>query len=159
MVSAINATGIGNAWGQIKKSLDTVVQTVTPPATSTTPTPTPTPAPVASTPTPPIAPSAPVIIASPAPSEPLTYSAPSSGPRQATAKAADPAPTASLSDRLSDAGYYASSEAAAVADPAATAQTTSDGDSLTQAQLIAQAAYAIVARAGTDNRMSLIQDG
>ncbi|MGW8202696.1 hypothetical protein ACWGM0_09120 [Sphingomonas bisphenolicum] len=157
MVSAINATGIGNAWGQIKKSLDPVVQTVTLPAPSTTPTPTPAPTPTASPP--PVASAPPTVIASPAPSEPLTYSAPSSGPRQVTAAAADPTPTAGLSDRLSDAGYYASPEAAAVADPAATAQTATDGASLTQAQLIAQAAYAIVARAGTDNRMSLIQDG
>lgn len=147
MVSAINATGIGNAWGQIKKSLDTVAQAATPPA----PTPSPN---TPDAPTSPEAPTPPTVVANPAPSEPLTYSAPSSGPRQMTA-VADPAPTAGLSDRLSDAGYYAS----AVADPAATAQTATDSASLTQAQLIAQAAYAIVARAGTDNRMSLIQDG
>lgn len=159
MVGIINATGASSAWGQIKKTLETVVGTVTPPATSTTPTPAPTPTPtpapvesVVSTPTPQS------VVATPTAPEPLTYSAPSSGPRQMTATTAAPTPDATLTDRLSDAGYYAFPEAAA--DPVATAQISQeDKASLTQAQLIAQAAYAIVARAGADDRMSLIQDG
>lgn len=165
MVSAINPTGIGTAWGQIKKTLDTVVTTVTPTTSAPTPTPTPSPSPAPIAPviaTPPVVTPEPSVAATPlvtsTPPEPLTYSAPSSGPRQVTTAA--PAPGATLADRLSDAGYYASPQAATVADPVATAQQQQeDSTSLTQAQLIAQAAYAIVARAGTDDRMSLIQDG
>jgi hypothetical protein len=172
MIGAIG-NGLGNAWGQIKKTTETTVGTVAATAAaaavaatqSSTPTPTPTPSATEPTPstTAPVttapATSNPVIITAPTTIEPLTYSAPSTGPRQVTASTvSDTSLRATLGDRLAESNYYASPQASAVADPIASAQREKDGAALTQAQVIAQAAYSIVARAGVDDRMSLIRD-
>lgn len=85
---------------------------------------------------------------------PLTYSASTPAPRSQPVAA----PETTLDTQLSDAGYYASPAASAVADPVAPAQQE-DAAALSQAQVIAQAAYALVARAGEDHRLSLIQQG
>lgn len=157
MIGAIG-NGLGNAWGQIKKTTETTVEAVAAAAAaqSSTPTPAPTPTPGATEPTAPT--SSPVVILTPTTNEPLTYTA-STGPRQVTASTASETPVrATLSDRLAESSYYASPQASAVADPIASAQREKDGAALTQAQIIAQAAYSIVARAGVDDRMSLIKD-
>ncbi|WP_420144881.1 hypothetical protein [Sphingobium sp.] len=160
--------GIGNGLGQIKKAWEEAAAQASAPAAQTPPPAqpvvTPAPEPTASTPAPsaPVssAPSQSVIISTPAPSEPLTYAAPSSGPRQMSATPATATPVRqSLSERLADSSYYASPQASAVADPVASAQREKDGAALSQAQIIAQAAYGIVARAGVDDRLSLIQNG
>jgi hypothetical protein len=156
MIGAIG-NGLGNAWGQIKKVTDTTVQAVAAAAgQNSTPTPAPTATPGATEPTAPA--TSPVIISAPVASEPLTYTA-STGPRQVTASSASETPVrTTLSERLAETSYYASPAASAVADPIASAQREKDGAALTQAQVIAQAAYSIVARAGVDDRMTLIRD-
>ena len=174
MIGAIG--GSGNGWGQFKKAMEELAEKVrqahqsdanaTPKVTEPSPPPTTTPVaaiePVAS-----IEPAsqpvtvAPVIASetavisdavnlSTSPSSslaPLTYSAPRSA-----------APETTLRQHLSDAGYYASPAAASVPDPVAPAQQQDDA-ALTQAQVIAQAAYTLVAQAGEDHRLSLIQQG
>lgn len=153
MVGAIGS-GLGNAWGQIKKATENTVEAAA--AENSTPTPAPTPTADASETTAPTTSSA--VISYPTVSEPLTYKA-STGPRQVTASTASETPVrTSLSERLAESSYYASPQASAVADPIASAQREKDGAALTQAQIIAQAAYSIVARAGVDDRMSLIKD-
>lgn len=158
MIGAIG-NGLGNAWGQIKKTTENTVGAVaaTTPTQSSTTTPAPTPTPEATEPAP--STTSAVVITAPTTTEPLTYSAPSTGPRQVTASTASQTPVrATLGDRLAETNYYASPQASAVADPIASAQREKDGAALTQAQVIAQAAYSIVARAGVDDRMSLIRD-
>ena len=82
----------------------------------------------------------------------LTYSAPAARPAAVT-----PAePRTSLAGRLADADYYASPAAASIADPVAIA-AQQDSPSLTVAQVIAQAAYGLVARASEPNQLDLIQ--
>lgn len=143
MVNAVG--GAGNAWGQIKKVVDPIVAPTAPPP--------PPPEPAASQPDPtPLAPLAPQITQTPSqPTQPLTYSA---GPRQADA--APVAPRATLDARLTAAGYYPVA-ASPVADPVT--QALEGRDAQTQSQVIAQAAYAMVARAETSNREDLIQQG
>lgn len=146
MVSVIN--GPGNAWGQIKKALETVTTPVT---NIVTPAPTPSepaPAPAPAAETPPPAPAA--------PAAPLTYAAPSAGRPQLNPP---PTPQSTLAQRLTEGGfYYSGPESAAVADPVATAQQV-DGDALSRAQIVAQAAYSLVASAREDDRLTLIQKG
>lgn len=155
MIGAIG-NGLGNAWGQIKKVTETTVEAVAAAAASQNNAPAPTPTPTATEPTAPT--TSPVVISAPVASEPLIYTA-STGPRQVTASAASETPVrTSLSERLAASSYYASPAASAVADPIASAQREKDGAALTQAQIIAQAAYSIVARAGVDDRMTLIKD-
>lgn len=157
MIGAIG-NGLGNAWGQIKKATETTVEAAAAAAAAqnSTPSPAPTPTADASETTAPT--TSPVVISAPNVSEPLTYTA-SAGPRQVTASTASETPVrTSLSERLAESSYYASPQASAVADPVASAQREKDGAALTQAQIIAQAAYSIVARAGVDDRMSLIKD-
>ncbi|MEK7342547.1 MAG: hypothetical protein AABZ73_01850 [Pseudomonadota bacterium] len=151
MVSAIN--GPGNAWGQIKKTVETVTapvtSVVTPAPAPSAPAPTPPPTPVAETPSPDPATAA-------APSAPLTYAAPSSGRPQLNAPAT---PQSTLAQQLTKAGfYYSGPESAVVADPVAPAQKV-DGDALSRAQIVAQAAYSLVASAQEDDRLTLIQQG
>ncbi len=147
MIGGVIGNGQGSAWRQIKKAAEQAAQAV---ASATQPS-----DPALSTAPAPILASEPTIDAV---ASPLTYSAPapSSGPRQITTVAATP--SATLNDTLDDAGYYASPAASAVADPVATAQQESAA-ALSQAQIIAQTAYSIVARAGQDDRLSLIQNG
>ncbi|MCP1470875.1 hypothetical protein J3E64_002568 [Sphingobium sp. OAS761] len=155
---AINGSGASSAWGQIKKIAESTITslTTTSPATTTEPAATSP----ATTTEPSSATSATgsvttVVASEPASSSaPLTYAAPASS---ATPTAAV-TPGASLTDRLTDSGYYSAPESATVADPVATAQKDDDAG-LTQAQIIAQAAYSLVARAGEDDRLSLIQNG
>ena len=183
MVGAIG--GSGNGWGQFKKAMEEFAEKVrqanqnggsttakvteasmpaattpvaaaepvasVPPAVETTPSAAATaPAPVIASETAVVSDS---VSLSPSLS-PLTYSAPTPAPRsQAVA-----APETTLDTQLSDAGYYASPAASAVADPVAPAQQE-DAAALSQAQVIAKAAYALVARAGEDHRLSLIQRG
>ncbi|WP_311267325.1 hypothetical protein [Sphingobium sp. WCS2017Hpa-17] len=157
MIGAIG-NGLGNAWGQIKKATETTVEAVAAAAAAqnSTSTPAPTPTTDATEPTAPT--TSPVVISAPVASEPLTYTA-STGPRQVTASTASETPVrTTLGERLAQSSYYASPAASAVADPVASAQREKDGAALTQAQVIAQAAYSIVARAGVDDRMSLIRD-
>lgn len=183
MVGAIG--GSGNGWGQFKKAMEDFAEKVrqanqnggsttakvteasTPAATtpvaasepvaSVQPAVETTPSAAATAPAPVIAGESAVVSdsVSLSPSlSPLTYSAPTPAPRsQAVA-----APATTLDTQLSDAGYYASPAASAVADPVAPAQQE-DAAALSQAQVIAQAAYALVARAGEDHRLSLIQQG
>ncbi|MFB0873527.1 MULTISPECIES: hypothetical protein [unclassified Sphingobium] len=156
MVSAIN--GSGNAWGLIKKTVETVTTPVTqvltpivspPPAPSApAPAPEPTPAPADDVPAPSSAPAA--------ETEPLTYLARSPGRPQLNAPAS---PQTTLARQLTEAGfYYSGPESAAVADPVATSQQVS-GDALSRAQIVAQAAYSLVASAREDDRLTLIQNG
>lgn len=178
MVGAIG--GSGNGWGQFKKAMEELAQKArqaSQNSNNTTPKVTEASAPVATAPVaaaepvasvppatetaPPAAP-APVVANEPAAvsdsvdvsSSPsiLTYSAPSPAPRTMAA------PETTLDEQLSDAGYYASPAASAVPDPVAPAQQE-NAAALSQAQVIAQAAYALVARAGEDHRLSLIQKG
>lgn len=159
MIGAIG-NGLGNAWGQIKKATETTVEAIAAAAASQNnmpaSTPAAVPAPGATEPT--ASTTSPVVISNPIAGEPLTYTA-STGPRQVTAStASETTVRTTLSERLAESSYYASPQASAVADPIASAQREKDGAALTQAQIIAQAAYSIVARAGVDDRMSLIKD-
>ncbi len=184
MVGAIG--GSGNGWGQFKKAMEEFAEKVrqanqnsgsttakvteasTPAATtpvaasepvaSVQPAVETTPAAAATAPAPVIASDTAVVDSdgvSLSPSlSPLTYSASTPAPRSQPVAA----PETTLDTQLSDAGYYASPAASAVADPVAPAQQE-DAAALSQAQVIAQAAYALVARAGEDHRLSLIQQG
>jgi hypothetical protein len=142
--------GAGNAWGQIKKVVEPIVDPIVAPiVTAITPTP---PPPTASEPAPvtPVEPTPPID----SPAQPLTYSAPTyvPGPRQAAVASNEPRST--LSERLTQAGYYGAA-ASAVADP--TTQTVADKTAPSQSQVMAQAAYAMVARADESNRQALIE--
>jgi hypothetical protein len=53
---------------------------------------------------------------------------------------------------------YSAPASAVVADPVAPAQQV-DGDALSRAQIVAQAAYSLVASAQEDDRLTLIQQG
>lgn len=113
MIGGITSSGNSNAYGQIKKALESSLTPTTPiaPTTAPAPTPTPTSTPVESStaPTTPVA--EPVVVAAaPAPAAPLTYSAP--GPRQADQTVT--APRASLSERLEQADYYAARQSTPV---------------------------------------------
>lgn len=148
MVSAIN--GLGNAWGQIKKTVEIVTAPVTsvvttpPPPPPTEPASSPTSAPAAETPM------------APAPAAPLTYAAVPSGRPQLNAP---PTPQSTLAQQLTKVGfYYSGPDSAGMADPVAPAQQV-DGDTLSRAQIVAQAAYSLVASAKEDDRMTLIQQG
>lgn len=142
--------GVGNAWGQIKKTVTDVVDGVTATGASGGSTPEATSAP---TPTP-----APGTTESYAPgggsasAAPLTYSTPSA------TQFANATPTArfALAEELDRAGYYTTAPTATLADPT-TPLIQEAQAALSTSQIIAQNAYALVAQAGEDQRLSLIQ--
>lgn len=145
MVVAVGSSGMGNGWGQIKKLSEPVVA----PSTATAPEPVSTPTLEATTT---ITGEEPSAVPTATDASPLTYSAPSSRPVAAT-----PAePRTTLTNRLTEAGYYSAPQVAAIADPVVVA-AQQDSASLTAAQVIAQAAYGLVARASENNQMDLIQ--
>ena len=82
----------------------------------------------------------------------LTYSAPSKTQLDRVASEA----RKSLSKTLERAGYFAPSAPGAAADPAPVRNTTKDGapEILSQAEVVAQAAYSIVASAGAESSAS-----
>lgn len=150
--------GVGNAWGQIKKTVTDVVDGVTATGASggttteataaptSTPTLAPTPAPTPGT-TESHAPGG-----GSASAAPLTYSTPSA------TQFANATPTArfALAEELGRAGYYTAPQTATVADPM-TPPVEEAQAALSTSQIIAQNAYALVAQAGEDQRLSLIQ--
>lgn len=144
--------GVGNAWGQIKKTVTDVVDGVTAigasggTATEATPAPAPAPTPAPGT-TESYAPGGESVSAAP-----LTYSTPSA------TQFANATPTArfALAEELGRAGYYTAPQTATVADPM-TPPVEEAQAALSTSQIIAQNAYALVAQAGEDQRLSLIQ--
>ena len=139
--------GVGNAWGQIKKTVTDVVDGVTATDASggTTTEATPTPAP---TTTDSYTPSSGDTMSS----APLTYSTPSA------TQFANATPTArfALAEELDRAGYYTTPATSTMADPT-TPLIQEAQAALSTSQIIAQNAYALVAQAGEDQRLSLIQ--
>lgn len=158
MIGGIVSSGNGNAFGQIKKALEASLTPTTPiaPTTAPAPAPTPTSTPVESSPTPTTPVAEPVVVAAD-PATPLTYSAP--GPRQADQ--AVTAPRASLSERLEQADYYAARQSTPVVQAEAAAVENVQQEqaaAMSAAQVIAQGAYGMVARATeTNNQAAIIQ--
>lgn len=138
--------GAGNAWGQIKKTVTDVIDSGTSTGSMTPdPTPTPTPAPSA---TESYTPSS----GDSTSTTSLTYSTPS-----ATQFAnATPIARFALAEELDPAGYYTTAPTATLADPT-TPLIQEAQAALSTSQIIAQNAYALVAQAGEDQRLSLIQ--
>lgn len=134
-----------NAWGQIKKLPDPIVEP-TAPAPTAEPAPSPSPLPATE-------PVGAVDSGATDGTTPLTYTPP---PRPVSGDSRTAAP--SLNDRLLQAGFYTASAAVNGSQQAhgdTEQRTDTGGAALSQAQIIAQAAYGLVSEAGEQDPQKL----